>query len=146
MKLIIDTNVIISALIRDSVTREIIMRLGFEFFHPKRELKNLEKHEKEIIEKAGIAEEEYKMIRKILFSYITLVDDEKFSNKLEEAREIMENSDLEDVPFVALALSFDNDGIWTDDKDFKEQNRVRIWTTKELIDFIEKDEELIDEN
>ena len=46
---------------------------------------------------------------------------------------------MEDVSFIALALSIDNDGIWSEDKHFKKQDRVKVFTTEELMKEIEKE-------
>lgn len=39
----------------------------------------------------------------------------------------------EDIPFIAVALSIKNDGIWSNDKHFKEQSEIKIYTTNDLI-------------
>ncbi len=62
---------------------------------------------------------------KILFENITLVDIEDFIDKLEEGKEIMASIDIEDVPFIALALSIGNDGIWSDDKHFNSRKKLK---------------------
>ena len=57
-----------------------------------------------------------------------------------QANEIMKDIDPDDAPFLALALSFDNDGIWTNDKDFERQSVVRVWKTHELLTLMEERE------
>jgi predicted nucleic acid-binding protein len=49
----------------------------------------------------------------------------------------MRDIDESDAPFLALALSFPNDGIWSDDKHFKEQKLVRVWTTRDMLENLE---------
>lgn len=137
MKLIIDSNIIISALIKDSKTREIILKSGFEFLHPERALKNIDKYKEEIIEKSGLNLSEYEKLLESLIESILLIDSDKFLYKLDEAKKIMIN-DIEDVPFVALALSVENDGIWSEDKHFEKQDKIRIWKTREIVDIIGK--------
>lgn len=48
----------------------------------------------------------------------------------------MDRIDPSDTPFIALALSIESDGIWSDDDHFQMQDRVRIWKTKELVRFL----------
>ena len=43
-----------------------------------------------------------------------------------------------DVPFVALALSVANDGVWSNDKHFENLRGVKVWKTSGLLKFIEK--------
>lgn len=33
-----------------------------------------------------------------------------------------------------------NGGIWTEDKDFEKQDRVKIWKTMDLLELLEKNE------
>jgi len=41
--------------------------------------------------------------------------------------------DQKDAPYIALALTIENDGIWTADKHFKKQNYIKVFTTEDLI-------------
>ena len=50
----------------------------------------------------------------------------------------MDKIDPDDTPFIALALAVENDGIWSDDKHFEQQNRIKIWKTGALSKSIEE--------
>ena len=50
----------------------------------------------------------------------------------------MASIDIEDVPFIALALSIGNDGIWSDDNHFQKQKKIKIWKTEEVIKMLGK--------
>ena len=41
--------------------------------------------------------------------------------------------DEKDAPFLALALSIDCDGIWSNDRDLKEQSLIKVWNANELV-------------
>ncbi len=41
-----------------------------------------------------------------------------------------------DAPFITLALIIPNDGVWSNDKHFLKQDRIKIWTTRDLIKLI----------
>lgn len=60
MKLIIDSNVLISALIKDSTTRKILTKFGLIFYYPEISLGEIEKYKSLILEKSNLTEEEYK--------------------------------------------------------------------------------------
>jgi len=47
----------------------------------------------------------------------------------------MGHIDENDVVFIATALAF-NCSIWSDDKHFQKQNRVKIFKTSEFFSFI----------
>ena len=55
-----------------------------------------------------------------------------------EAEKIIGNIDPKDVPFVALALAIENEGIWSNDKHFEEIKQIKIWKTSDLLEYIKK--------
>jgi predicted nucleic acid-binding protein len=58
---------------------------------------------------------------------------ETYLQMLPKAVEIMEYIDVNDSPYLALAMSFKNDGIWTEDTDFEKQTTIKVWKTKDLL-------------
>ena len=48
----------------------------------------------------------------------------------------MKDSDIRDSPYIALALSFKNNGISSEDRHMIKQEVVRIWTTVEVLKLI----------
>ena len=69
MKIIVDVNVIPSALIRDSTTRKIILNSEFDLYFPEHSLHKIRKYKSYILEKSGLTEEEYDKIISTLFKY-----------------------------------------------------------------------------
>ena len=137
MKLVIDTNILISALIKDSATRKIIFYSPIEFYYPEISLKEIEEKKDIIIEKTGLSEKEYNLLLNEILSFVVLIPYENIDNKIKEANEIFGKIDIDDVIFIALALSTSNDGIWSDDADFERQGKIRVWKTKEVLEFTE---------
>jgi len=111
MILIVDVNVIISALIKDSKSREVLTFSSFIFYSPDTLLESIEKYEEEIMEKSGIMGEEFETLLNFILGKVNVVKQEDYKFKLEEAKGILGHVDVEDVPFIALALSIENDGI-----------------------------------
>jgi predicted nucleic acid-binding protein len=72
----------------------------------------------------------------ILLASVQVVPAESILEWIGEAEKIMGKIDMDDVPFVALALSFLNDGIWTEDRHFLKQRRVKVWLTRDLLKLI----------
>ena len=56
----------------------------------------------------------------------------------DEAKKIMDKIDPDDTICIALGLSVKNEGIWSDDRHFEKQNKIRVWKTKDLMDYINK--------
>lgn len=138
MIIIIDTNVLISALIRDSVTREIIMYSGLGFYYPEISLHELRKHRKLILKKSGLSEEEYESILGKLFEYVLLIPTEEIEKKLGEAKSVMLHIDPDDVVFIAAALAYSDSIIWTDDAHFERQSRIRVAKTRQFVRMLYK--------
>ena len=133
MKVILDVNIILSALIRDSTTRKIILNSEFDFYFPEPSLHKIRKYENYILEKSGLSEEEYDKILAILFKYIKLVPTEEIEKNWNKAKEIMEYIDSEDVVFIATALGLTDSVIWSDDGHFEKQDKVKVLKTEDMV-------------
>lgn len=133
MKVVLDTNVLISALIRNSATRRLIIETDAKLVYPEAGIKEIKKYRGLIIKKSGLGEKEFNSVFSLLLEYIELVPDNLIESTLKEARDIMLKIDEKDVVFIATALVFENSKIWSDDKDFKKQNRVSVITTAEIL-------------
>ena len=131
MRLIVDTNVIISALIKDSMTRYIITHINAELITIGFSEKEFSKYKAAIQKKAMINEVEFEAILDKLKEKLVILDDFTIQKNMEEARRIMDSIDPNDTPFIAAALSTNSD-IWSDDKHFERQNKVKVWKTKSL--------------
>jgi len=118
LKLIVDTNIILSALIKGSKVRAIPMSPNHRFYIPEYALEEIEKHLCLVVEKTALSENEVKLALDILLTNMQVIHSEDIMTKLNEVEEIMGSHDMGDVPFLAAALSIDCDGIWSDDKDF----------------------------
>ena len=133
--LVVDTNVLISALIRDSITRSILTNLKINFIFPEWGLEEVYFYKKMIMKKAGIDEKEFDILILRLLKYVRLIPtDIIFKFKLEADR-IIGKIDPADKIFVATALAF-NCPIWSEDKHFKKQDKIKIITTKDLVDYL----------
>lgn len=56
MKLVIDTNILFSALVRNSITRKMILSDVFEIYVPEYLFNEIDKHKEEILKKAEMGE------------------------------------------------------------------------------------------
>ena len=137
MILIADTNRIIAALIKDSTSREILLSDKFVFLTVGFTKTELKEHMKEILKKANISETALDSLLALIFGNIYVVDDSIIKNNFEDAKKIMDSIDPNDTPYIALVLSVENSGIWSDDKHFQKQNKVRIWKTPELMKLLD---------
>jgi predicted nucleic acid-binding protein len=133
MILLVDTNIIISSLIRDSIIRRIIIDDNLRLFVPEYTLDEIRKHKNEVCKKADISEFDFDILLSLIFSNITVVPSSEYHDHMTKAKKIIGKYDVTDVPFVACCLALKADGIWTEDKDFKKQKTVNVFTTKDIL-------------
>jgi len=133
LKLVVDTNIILSAMIKDSTIRKIIVESDIDFFTPDFTFDEINRHLNYICKKNSLNRKINLKILAVLSKYINVVDFGFYAHKITEARKLIGKIDEKDIPFLALALSFENDGIWTNDKHFLKQKKMKIWGTKEIL-------------
>lgn len=135
MNIVVDTNVFISALIKDSITRKIIFNFDDRLLFPEPEFDEIEKHKDEILEKSGLSEGEFYILLLGLLKHVEIIKAEDILSYKKEALKIMGKIDKDDVVFIATALAF-KCPIWSDDVHFQKQNKVKILTTPDIIKLI----------
>jgi predicted nucleic acid-binding protein len=136
MKLVIDANVVISALIADSKTRELIVTIEPEFLTPTFVYDEIENYEDLIVEKSGMEPTRVTQFIDLLFQYIEVVPTSEFYPAIEKADEATGDTDPDDVLYLACAIACDA-AIWSDDSDFDEQDLVETYPTGEVIDLFD---------
>ncbi|PWB51923.1 MAG: putative toxin-antitoxin system toxin component, PIN family [Candidatus Methanoperedenaceae archaeon] len=136
MRLVIDTNIIISSLISNSARRHILMNSNIEFIAPEYTFTEILKHSDLIKKKGKLTAKDLQYVMDMLFSRITVYPKEEYADFYEQAQEIMKDVDPDDAPFLALAMKTRVDGIWSEDKGFQQQSHVKVYTTKDLSGYI----------
>jgi predicted nucleic acid-binding protein len=133
MKLVIDANVVISALIADSKTRELIVTLEPELLTPAFVYDEIENYEELIVEKSGMEPDRVTQFVDLLFQYIEVVPADEFYPAIDRADEAIGDTDPDDVLYLACAIASDA-AIWSDDSDFDEQDLVETYSTSGVIE------------
>lgn len=130
MKIVVDTNRIIAAMIKDSISRKILYNKNFEFVCPDHSITEVHKYEEEIRKKANITNEEFKILISLIFENVSITPKAKYEDFLEEAKNLID--DIGDIPFIATCLALKADGIWSDDPHFLRQNQIKIFKTEDM--------------
>ena len=133
MILIIDSNVVFAGLLRAGTVRELLIDSPFTLYAPEIMLNEIRKYEREIIKRAAYTKEEFDILFALITDGIEIVGREKYAHRLKEADQLIGHIDKGDVPFLALALSAPNDGIWTENVKHFKQDKITVWTTTKLI-------------
>jgi predicted nucleic acid-binding protein len=140
MKLVIDSNRIMAGLIKDSQTRKIIFNEEFDFIAPDYVITEIEKYRQYLIEKSKLTDREFDITLLSILERIELIPSDVFIDHLELAEEIMKDIDIKDSPFLALGLAAKAGGIWSEDKDFDMQIKIKRFSTKELYEVVNKND------
>jgi predicted nucleic acid-binding protein len=138
MRLVVDTSILISSLIKRSVTREILLLPFMKFYIPEYALEELEAHKPKISKLSGLSIDEIDILLNSLLDNISIVPAQTIEPYLKEAGRIIGSIDPGDIPFVALALAVENDGIWSKDKHFKAIKQIKVWKISDLLMHLKK--------
>ena len=141
MKLVVDTNVIISALIREGITRKMILFPGIRLVTPEITFKEIESHLDIITTKSKLSKDDIQQILSVLSKNIKTIPVSRWLNHYNRAKNIIGKKDPKDVPFIAVGLVLTIDGICSNDRDFESQSVLKVWITAELaqkLGFIEE--------
>ncbi len=135
MELVVDSNCLISALIRDGKSRELICSANLRLFAPDNLIIEISKHKKEILQRSGISEEDFSMLLMVLLSCVRVIPEVEFKSCKERAKKLVTHP--EDIPFIALALA-KQIPLWTNDKGLRKQSVIRTFSTSELLNLLGK--------
>lgn len=134
IRIVIDTNILMSALIKDNAFTEKLLKSEFlDLYYPEDGLNEIEYYKDYIISKrnkfAQIKSFEYAL--KFILESVQIIPSELYSSRIKEAYEIMKNIDEKDTPFLALALQL-NCPVWSNDPHLKQQKNALCYDTNEI--------------
>ena len=138
MNIILDSNVLFSALIKDSITRKLILEYDGCFLFPAYIFDEFEKHKQDLLEKMKMSGSDSENLLNLLLKKVLIVPNEKLLEYKETAMQIIGTIDVDDVLFFACALAYPNSIIWSDDKALKRQNQVVVLNTAEIKEYFEQ--------
>lgn len=131
MIIVVDTHVIIAALLKQSITQDILFHAGFQFYTPEFVKEEIEKYKDELLKKSGYTSERFNIVLSLVFSRVTIVPREEYAKYMDEILKF--SPDRDDWPFLALAKHL-NAALWTYDSDLlKKQHEITTVTTSELV-------------
>ena len=133
MDLVIDANILFSALIKNNLSYTLLFNKKFHLFTPEYIFTELEEHKEEILDKTERTTEEFFKMVETLKRRIVMVPLEELVPYVEEAENI--TPDIDDMAYFALALKF-KCPIWSNDRHLKNQDKVMIYSTEDLLNVL----------
>ena len=134
MKIVIDANILFSIFIKSGADSQIFFNENFEFLAPEFIFEELTKYTKDILSKTHRSIDEFEEILTHLKEYITFIQDDELIDFVSHAEEI--TPDPKDMIYFALALKL-NCPIWSNDNKLKKQEKVKIYSTSDLLGIID---------
>jgi len=134
MDIVIDANELFSCIIAkgkklNSRTLDIFFSDKVRLHAPMKMLEELGNNRQEIIRKSGFSHAEYTLFLKVLTLRIDFAALNSFSGEIAEAKSLAPH--LKDAQYFGLALKL-KAAIWSEEKAFKRQSKVQIFSTNEL--------------
>ena len=134
--IIVDTNVLLSFLLTDGITRRIIKENPDVFMSPEHCFEELWEHRERWNRNKLKDSELLEIMEDIKRLFVMPVSQEVYNSYISEAAELTDDKD--DSPVIALALAADNEGIWTYNiKHFRQEifgERIRVLSTGDVIE------------
>jgi predicted nucleic acid-binding protein len=133
MNLVADANTIFASLIKNSKTAELLLNKNLKIYIPEFFLQELIKYSELIAKKTDRDLEDFYKFFDILIAILTPIPNSETEEFLRRAIQI--SPDIKDIDYFALALKL-NCPIWSNDKKLKEQNTIKIYSTSDLVEFL----------
>jgi predicted nucleic acid-binding protein len=134
MKLVVDANILIAALLKKAVTRELLLEETLEFVAPGQLLKELKHLLKipRIRRRLKLSDEDLYELTSAILSRIDFVPEKLLLSSIKRALSLVGHP--EDAPYAGLALAL-NIPIWSNDVELKDlsSSKIKVLATAELI-------------
>ena len=133
MRLVVDANIIFSALIAGRLSSLLLSR-ELELIAPHLLLEEIRNNKEEVKVKSHLTDADFELLLMLLEKRIRFVPFEEFIEKFDDAEKLLREH-KKDVPYIALALQY-NCPVWTYEKRFA--GKITMITTKEVRNFLRR--------
>ena len=100
LRLVVDSNILFAALIKEGITAKLLLSERLELFAPERLIEEFRKYEEYILSKTHRSKVDFERFLSTLEGRIEIIPKSEFEEWVEEAKKVCK---LDDFPFVALA-------------------------------------------
>lgn len=135
MIIVLDANELFSAVISRSKTLDLLFNPRLELIAPQFILEEFQKYFEKISKKSGLTRTEVITWLVLISEKIKFYPIAEYESFMSNAEEI--SPDPNDSDYFALALKM-NCSIWSEDKKLKGQDKVKVLSTKDLIELLER--------
>ena len=140
MQIVADANPLISIIIKPGKPIELLFLESLELVAPSLLFEEIAQNKETIMRKSELGSEDVDKFITLLKEHIEIIPEQEFLAFREEAIEIC--PDKKDIVYFALALYLQCP-IWSNEKQLKKQDKVKIYATHELIELFKLKEQSI---
>lgn len=130
MDLVIDANILFATMIRKGITEKVLLSNGLHLYAPEYLLIEFKEHKQRILELTNREESDFLKLMDIFERRIEFIPIDEFRDYIPEAETLLEDKD--DAAYLAVCLA-KNMSLWSNDTGFQKQDKVKVFTTQELI-------------
>lgn len=142
MRLVVDANVVISALAKDGAVRAALRTATDDVVTPWYIHVEIEEHHAEIRQKSGLSSQAFEALLEEVWQFVEVVPRQAMRPHLHQAARAMQPYDPDDTLYLAAALAVEGT-IVSNDQAFEKQSTVpHMWTSE----FVERALGLTDED
>lgn len=135
IRVVVDTNIIISALLKDSsLTGRVLRSDSCNFYYPWDGLREIDCYREYIISKRAkhVQTNSFEFALEFVLESVNIVPSEMYSSKIGQAFDLMRERDVKDTPFLALALQL-GCPLWSNDKHFQGLEGIPVYSTEAFV-------------
>ncbi|MEK6811466.1 MAG: PIN domain-containing protein [Nanoarchaeota archaeon] len=140
-RLIVDASILFSFFKSDSVRRQLIEELlnkGCKLISPSFVIEELSNNNEGILKYSKIDSPTLLFLLCILQKSIETFSEDIYESFLKQANKLFPHGeDTKDDPYFALSLALNKTPIWSDEKAFKKQLEIEIFSTADLLSLFE---------
>ncbi|ODS39441.1 MAG: hypothetical protein A7316_05500 [Candidatus Altiarchaeales archaeon WOR_SM1_86-2] len=131
--IIVDANKVMASFITEGIVHDTLFSGKFIPIAPEKLLEEVKKHKGDIAKKSGMNLSDVESAIELLLPDFKVFSRDMYLDRLKEAKGLSPH--LKDVEYFALSLSI-GCPIWSNEKAFKEQSRIKVFSTSELLNFL----------
>jgi len=135
MRVVVNANILVAALLKSATTRQILLMSDLEFCAPEHlfvEVKGFVKDQR-FRRRLGLSEEDLREVLAYILQPVTFFPEKMYLSFIRRAIPLVTHK--EDAPYIALSLAL-GAPLWSNDAALKKQSLVTVFTTSELVQFL----------
>ena len=106
---------------------------GLELRAPRYLLEEVEAHWEELTTRSGLPPVALGAALRTFRGYLIEHGPEEYEQQLEKAEAMLQDADVQDAPYVALALAIGADGVWSEDRALTRVGGLSVVRTADLV-------------